>query len=144
MVLPCSLSVCFFCPFSILINLLGAEGAGLCAYRAFVCSLYRRQSVDDFFSSFSCQGLAVTSACDSSWTFLFTFLHAEGSILSRCKDDWQFLIPFDILWLTVGPYLGCWQQRDSLVGSSMVPSRFGGESFSADENCHRSTVRVAL
>ena len=35
--LACSLSVCFFCPFSILITLLGEEGAGLCAYRAFVC-----------------------------------------------------------------------------------------------------------
>ena len=32
MVLPCSLSMCFFCPFSILITLLGEEGAGLCAY----------------------------------------------------------------------------------------------------------------
>ena len=29
----------FFCPFSILITLLGEEGAGLCAYRAFVCYL---------------------------------------------------------------------------------------------------------
>ena len=27
----------FFCPFTILITLLGEEGAGLCAYRAFVC-----------------------------------------------------------------------------------------------------------
>ena len=27
----------FFSPFSILITLLGEEGAGLCAYRAFVC-----------------------------------------------------------------------------------------------------------
>ena len=26
-----------FSPFSILITLLGEEGAGLCAYRAFVC-----------------------------------------------------------------------------------------------------------
>ena len=26
-----------FCPFSILITLHGEEGAGLCAYRAFVC-----------------------------------------------------------------------------------------------------------
>ena len=30
------LSMCFFCPFSILITLLGEEGAGLCAC-AFVC-----------------------------------------------------------------------------------------------------------
>ena len=35
--LALSLYVCFFCPFSILITLLGEEGAGLCAYRAFVC-----------------------------------------------------------------------------------------------------------
>ena len=27
----------FLCPFSILITLHGEEGAGLCAYRAFVC-----------------------------------------------------------------------------------------------------------
>ena len=27
----------FFCLFSILITLLGEEGAGLCAYRVFVC-----------------------------------------------------------------------------------------------------------
>ena len=32
MVLPCSLSMCFFCPFSILITLLGEEGACHCAY----------------------------------------------------------------------------------------------------------------
>ena len=27
----------FFCPFSVLNTLLEEEGAGLCAYRAFVC-----------------------------------------------------------------------------------------------------------
>ena len=31
-----ALLFCFFCPFSILITLLGEEGAGLLAYRAFV------------------------------------------------------------------------------------------------------------
>ena len=31
------LSMCSFYAFSILITLLGEEGAGLCAYRAFVC-----------------------------------------------------------------------------------------------------------
>ena len=36
LVLPCSLSMCFFYPFSILITLLGEEGADLCAYCAFV------------------------------------------------------------------------------------------------------------
>ena len=34
---PCSLSSCFFIPFSIVITSLGEEGAGLCASRAFVC-----------------------------------------------------------------------------------------------------------
>ena len=37
LVLSCSLSMCFFCPFSILITLFGEEGAGLYAYCAFVC-----------------------------------------------------------------------------------------------------------
>ena len=37
LVLSCSFSMCFFCPFSILITLFGEEGAGLCAYRAFAC-----------------------------------------------------------------------------------------------------------
>ena len=32
----------FFCPFSILITLLGEEGAGLCACRVFVCYLCTR------------------------------------------------------------------------------------------------------
>ena len=27
----------FFCPYSVLITLLGKEGASVCAYRAFVC-----------------------------------------------------------------------------------------------------------
>ena len=34
--------LCFFCIFSILITLLGKEGASLCAYRAFVCQLCAR------------------------------------------------------------------------------------------------------
>ena len=37
LVLPCSLSSCFFSPFTIVITSLGEEGAGLCASRAFVC-----------------------------------------------------------------------------------------------------------
>ena len=42
LVLPCSLSSCFFSLFSILITSLGGEGAGLCAARAFVCFLCAR------------------------------------------------------------------------------------------------------
>ena len=37
LVFPCSMSSCFFSPFSIVITSLGEEGAGLCASRAFVC-----------------------------------------------------------------------------------------------------------
>ena len=36
-VYPCSLSSCFFIPFSIVITSLGKEEAGLCASGAFVC-----------------------------------------------------------------------------------------------------------
>ena len=36
-VFPCSLSLCFVIPFSIVITSLGEEGAGLCASRAFFC-----------------------------------------------------------------------------------------------------------
>ena len=36
-VLPCSLSSCFFIPFSIVITSLGEEGAGPCASCIFVC-----------------------------------------------------------------------------------------------------------
>ena len=39
-VVPCSLSSCFFIPFSIVITSLVEEGACLCAFRAFVCLLY--------------------------------------------------------------------------------------------------------
>ena len=39
-VFPCSLSLCFVIPFSIVITSLGEVGAGLCASRAFVCLLF--------------------------------------------------------------------------------------------------------
>ena len=46
-VLPCSLSSCFFLPFSIVITSLGEEGARLCASRhLFVC--FARVSFDPF------------------------------------------------------------------------------------------------
>ena len=62
----------FFYPFSILNTLLGEEGAGLCAYRAFFFVSYAHVNLCHFFSSFWCQGLAATSVCGSSWTVLFT------------------------------------------------------------------------
>ena len=72
--------MCFFCPFSILITLLGEEGAGLCAYLSCICLL---DSLTHFnlchcFSSSWYQGLVATSACGSSWTFLFTFFQYLG------------------------------------------------------------------
>ena len=36
---------------------------------------YARVNLFTVFSSFWCQGLAATSACGSSWTFLFIFIH---------------------------------------------------------------------
>ena len=40
-VVPCSFSSCFIFPFSIVVTLLGEEGAGLCASRVFVaCSFF--------------------------------------------------------------------------------------------------------
>ena len=73
-----SLSMSFFCPFSILITLFEEEGAGLCAYRALFVS-YAHVNLCHFFSSSWYRGLAAASACGSSWTFLFTFLGALGA-----------------------------------------------------------------
>ena len=72
--LPCSLSMCFFCPFSILITWLGEEGAGgMLIVHLFVS--YAHVNLCHFFSSSWCRRLAAASACGSSWTFLFTFLY---------------------------------------------------------------------
>ena len=71
----------FFCPFSILITLLGLEGAGLCAYRLFVS--YAHVNRCHFFSSSWCRGLAAASACGSSWTFLFTFFSSPEPLGSQ-------------------------------------------------------------
>ena len=40
----------------------------------------------------------------------------------------------------MGPCSGCEQQRECIVGSGMVPSRFGEEAYLAGGNCHKSTV----
>ena len=72
MVFPCSLSMCFSFPISVLINLLGGEGAGLLIVHLFVS--YAHVNLCHFFSSSWCRGLAAASACGSSWTFLVTFL----------------------------------------------------------------------
>ena len=89
--------------------------------------------------------LAVQANFYSGAVDIWMCMHrVTGSLFSRCKDDWQLFLPFDILWLSVDPCLGCGQQKNCLVGSSMVLSRFGDESYYAAGNCHRSTVRVAL
>ena len=61
----------FFCPFSILITLHGEEGAGLCAYRAFLLAMHTLICVTFFF--LMGRGLAAASVCGFSWTFLFIF-----------------------------------------------------------------------
>ena len=70
-VFPCSLSSCFFIPFSIVITSLGKEEAGLCTSGAFVC--FVRVSFCHFFSSSWCRGLAAVCDCGTPWTFLLTF-----------------------------------------------------------------------
>ena len=50
---------------------LGEEGAGLCAFRALVCSV--GVSFCLFFSSSWCWGLAAVSDCDTPWPFRLTF-----------------------------------------------------------------------
>ena len=47
---------------------------------------YAHVNLCHFFSSSWCQGLAATSACGSSWTFLFTFLQALCVFNSQSKD----------------------------------------------------------
>ena len=64
-VFPCSLSSCFFIPFSIVITSLGEEGTRLCASRACVCF------VRVTFCHFSwCRGLAADCDCGTPCTFL--------------------------------------------------------------------------
>ena len=71
LVLPCSLPLCFFSPFIIVITSLGEEGAGLCASRAFVCSCLHVLILSFLLSSW-CRGLA--SDCGTPWTFLLIVL----------------------------------------------------------------------
>ena len=77
-VFPCSLSSCFFILFSIVINSLGEEGAGLCASRAFVCLFCTCQFLS-FVSSSCCRGLAALCDCGTPWTFLLTVLFGPVS-----------------------------------------------------------------
>ena len=68
-VFPCSLSSCFAIPFSIVITLLGEEGVGLCAFRAFLFIYFF--FFLSFFSSSWCRGLAAVCYYGTAWTFLF-------------------------------------------------------------------------
>ena len=46
---------------------------------------YAHVNLCHFFSSSWCQGLASTSACGSSWTFLYTFWKQDSG--SSCCDE---------------------------------------------------------
>ena len=77
LVLPCSLSVPFFCPFGILVALPGKGGRWEGLVFVLVVHLfvsYAHVNLCHFFTSTWCRGLAAASVCGSSWTFLFTFL----------------------------------------------------------------------
>ena len=50
---------------------------------------YAHVNLCHFFSSSWCQGLAATSACGSSWTFLFTFLHVTPVVFVLCGKPFQ-------------------------------------------------------
>ena len=64
----------FFCPFSILITLLGKrELVFVLIVHLFVC--YAHVNLCHFFSSSWCRQLAVASACGPSLTFLLTILY---------------------------------------------------------------------
>ena len=58
--LPCSLSSCFFSPFSIVITSLGEEGAGQCAFRA-LCLFILHALIFVLFLFLWCEGLAAVS-----------------------------------------------------------------------------------
>ena len=53
---------------------------------------YAHANLCHFFSSSWCRGLAAASACGSSWTFLFSFLH-----LSVLKTKFVLFIEHKVL-----------------------------------------------
>ena len=67
-VLPCSLSFCFYIPFSIMITSIWEEGAGLCTSRAFVC--FARVSFCPFSLPLGVGGLAVVCDCGTPCVLL--------------------------------------------------------------------------
>ena len=48
---------------------------------------YAHVNLCHFFSSSWCRRLAATSACGSSWTFLFTFLKNENATFIDGQND---------------------------------------------------------
>ena len=75
-VFPCSLSSCFFIPFSIVITSLGEEGAGV--LYLFVC--FARVGFCAFSSSW-CRWLAVVCDCGAPRAFLSLFAEHETNNL---------------------------------------------------------------
>ena len=72
------------------------------------------QSVPTVWSNSSVVRVLIRSARGSGFESL------SGHVLFPSCDIW---------WLSVGPCKGCEQQMNCLVGSGMIPSRFGDKSF---------------
>ena len=87
MVLPCFLSICFFCPFSILITLLGEKGAGRCA---FCLWLFLDFSVY-LFDAMSFAWQTVVQLVDSFNSGLLWGISQEYSFLFRHSDRFDFV-----------------------------------------------------
>ena len=75
------------------------------------------------------QGEIITGRPCASVTQLSQCSHGMREVLGSSPGRAMCcFLHYGIWWLSVGPSSGCEQQRDGLVGSGMVPSRFGDES----------------
>ena len=77
-VLPCSLALCFYIHFSIVITSLGEEGAGLCASRALVC-LFRTCSFLLFFLFPLVSGVSGVGCGLRLWPSLYVSINLYSS-----------------------------------------------------------------
>ena len=94
LVLPCSLSLCFFCPLAFWSPCLGERKLVFVLIVHLFVS-YAHVNLCHFFSSSWCRGLAAASACGSSWTFLLTFFQKtfiQSSHFQKCINLLQIIV----------------------------------------------------